>query len=230
MASVIDSFKETFGDRMSFLKLLVFAVPIFVSYDLFTSAKSDFGQATILAIITLFLLFGFLTKITGNVINERDSLLPSLNPVKLAITAAKSIIAIGPITLICYLLANYACTVINFVQWLDIILEFLVWLIVLAIIVTAYLMFAPKERITDAYKMKLLYQKAGDLIVTLIVMVIQFILINLPTTGFIVYTLYILFGFGPILNFFLAYALVFNIASMGQYLAQVHYEVFSYEK
>lgn len=230
MASVIDSFKETFGDKMSFLKLLVFAVPVFISYSMATESKSDYGMAVIIMIVTLFFLLGFLTKVTGNVINETDSLLPSLNPIKLALTAAKAIIAIGPVAFISYLFASYACSVINFVQWLDYILETLVWLIVASVVLTSFLMFAPKERIKDAYKMKLLFQKAGDLIVMLIVMVLQFIVINLPTTGFITYTLIILFGYGDILNFFLSFALIFNLAAMGQYLAQVHYEVFSYEK
>lgn len=230
MASVIDSFKETFGDKMSFLKLLVFTVPIFISYTMATNPKGDYGLATLLFIVTVFLFLGFLIKVTGNAINERDSLLPSLNPIKLAITATKAIIAIGPVAFISYILANYACSVINFAQWLDVILETLVWLIVASVVLTSFLMFAPKERIKDAYKMNLLVQKAGDLIVMLIVMVLQFLVINLPTTGFLAYTLFILFGFGDIFNFFLSFALIFNLAAMGQYLAQVHYEVFSYEK
>ena len=91
-------------------------------------------------------------------------------------------------------------------------------------------MFATKEKITNAYNIKLLFDKAGDFITVLIVFIIKLLVINLPTTAFIGYTLFMLFGIGPIFHFFWALVLVFNIAVTGHYMAQVHYEIFSYEK
>lgn len=230
MASIVDSFRETFSDNFSFLKFFVLSIPLYFSYELYVNAKNDYSGFFWLFGLTLFFLFGFLIKVTNRVLNESDSVLPSLNPLKLAFSAFKGIIAIGPLTWISCALANYVCSFINIIPWLDITLKTLIWLVAAAISVTAFLMFAAKEKIIDAYHLKVLSDKAGDMIVVLLFFVLQLLVINIPTTVFIGYTLLVLFGFGPVFNAFIAIAIVFNVAVTGHYLAQVHYELFSYEK
>lgn len=230
MASIIDSFKETFSDRFSLLKIAVLSAPVYYSYQLFVSAKGDYAEFSLVAGITLFFLFGFLLGITSNVINERDAILPPLNPVKMAFLSFKGLFAVGPSILVSCLLANYICSMINIISWLDITLKIIIWIIVASIITTNFLMFTKRENILDAYDIRLLFEKAGDLIVTLIFFVAQLVVINVPTVAFIGYTLLVLFGFGPIFDFYLALALVFNIAVAGHYLGQIHYEVFCYDK
>ena len=229
MASIIDSFRDVFTDRFSFLKILVFTIPIYYSYQLYLTSSADFTLLFWATGLTLFFLFGFLTKITHNVINDGESVLPSLNPLKLALTSIKAFAAIAPAAIFFGWLANYVCSFINIVQWGGLILKTLIWLVVASVIVTSFLMFTTKERIIDAFKIKVLFQKTGDLIVALIVFAAQFALINILIIGFIGYTIFILFGVGLILNFFLAFALVFNIIAIGQYMAQIHYEVFDFK-
>ena len=230
MASIIDSFRETFSDHLSLLKISILSIPVFYSYQIYVQTKKDFTAFLWWAAVTLFFLFGFLIQVTNNVLNEKDSVLPPLNPLKLAFSAFKGIIAVGPYAWISCALANYICSSINIISWLDTTLKVIIWFVVAAIITTAFLMFATKEKITNAYNIKLLFDKAGDLLTILIVFILQLLVINLPTTAFIGYTLFILFGIGPIFDFFWALVLVFNIAVTGHYMAQVHYEIFSYEK
>ncbi|MEI8378344.1 MAG: hypothetical protein WCF95_07380, partial [bacterium] len=99
-----------------------------------------------------------------------------------------------------------------------------------SIFLTSFLMFAKRERVSDAYNLKMLFKNAGDLIAGIIFFILLIIIINIPTTGFIGYMLFILFGFGPVLNFFLAIAIVFNIALTGHYMAQLHYDILQYDK
>lgn len=221
MASIVDSFREVFTDNLSFLKIIGLAIPVYYSYDLF-------AHAFFLVVLTVFLLFGFFVEVTKNVVSEGDRILPSLNPFTLAFSALKGIVAIGPTVLVCCFLANYLCSLINIIFWLDITLKILIWLVAASIIVTAYLMFSTKGNILDAYNLIVMYQKSGDVIVVLIFFLIQLTIINLPTTGFIGYTVLVLFGFGPIFNFYIAMAIVFNIAVAGHYLAQAHYENLTY--
>lgn len=224
MASIIDAYRETFSDNFSFFKIATFAIPVYFCYALFIGSKGDFTGFTWLTVITVFFLFGFLIKTTNGVLNEANSVLPSLNPLKLAFAAFKGIIAIGPITLITILLTNYICSLINIIPWLDITLKVILWFVAAAVIVTSFLMFVKREKIKDAYNIKLLFDKAGDLIVRLLVFIIQIVLINLVIAGFFAYTLIVLFGFGPVLDAFLAYVLVFNVGVIGHYLAQLQYE------
>lgn len=226
MASIIDSFRETFCDNLSFLKLAVLAVPVYFSYILFINSTKDFTGFNILLYITIFFLFGFLIKTTNGILNEADSILPSINPFKLALAAIKGLIAIAPITIISIMLANYINSLINIIPWLDITLKSLIWIIVLSIAITSFLMFVKKERIKDAYNIKILFDKSGDLIVRIIIFTIQVLIINLIIIGFLAYTIIVLFGIGPILYAFIAYAIVYNIGVLGHYLAQIQYEVF----
>lgn len=230
MASIIDSFRETFGDNMSVLKLLVFTVPTYYAYQLYIGAKGNLTSFYFVAVATLFFLFGFLIKTTGNVINERDSVLPSLNPFALAIASIKGILSIGPIAMVSCYVANWGCSFINIMPQVDITLKSIIWVIAAAVIATSFILFSETENILDGLRLKAISDKSGDLIMSLIIFLIQLSLINIPLVGFFGYTIWVLWGIGPIFEFFCAFAIVFNIAATGQYFAQVHYETFTHDK
>lgn len=226
MASIIDSFRDVFTDKNSFVKILVLTIPVYFSYVYYVKRSPDFIW---LAGVTIFLLFGFLAKVSSRVLNDQDSVLPSLNPFPLLWAALKGIIAIGPITLISCFLANYVCSLINIIPWLDITLKTCFWLTAIAVSLTSFLMFITRESIIDSYRIKLLFDKAGDIIVVLIVYIVQLVVINAPTAGILGYTIFILFGMGDFLIFFIAFAITFNIGALGHYLAQSHYDVLEKE-
>lgn len=228
MASIIDSFREVFTDNLSFLKLIVLAVPVYFSYQAYLQSNQDFTNFFWVAGITAFFLFGFLIEVTNNVLSERNMVLPTLNPFNLAFVSFKGILAIVPMVIIFCLLANYICFLIHIVPWLDIVLESIIWIVTVSIIVTTFLLFCTNKRIFDAYNIKLIFQKLSDVIITLLFFVLQLIIANIPTSLFLGYTLLILFGYGPIFNSFLSLVLVFNIAVIGHYMAQVHYEILTY--
>lgn len=224
MASIIDSFREVFTDRLSFLKLIVLAIPVYYSYQMYLQSRQDFTGFYWLAGITLFFLFGVLIEVTYNQINENNAVLPSLNPLILAFSAIKGILAMLPSVLISCLLANYICSLVPTIPWVDNILKTIIWLIAAAVIVTSFLMFCTNKKIPDVYNFKFLVQKAGDLIFIIIFFVIRFVILNIFTSVFVGYILLVLFGIGPIFDFFVSFALVSNIAITGHYIGQVHYE------
>lgn len=225
MASIIDSFRDVATDKKAFIKLIILAIPLNYAYQIYTETKTDFTWFWLVTIVTIFFLFGFLLKTINNVLSDADSILPSFNPFKIAFAAFKGLFAVLPLAFISVWLANYVCSLIYIIPWLDITLKVCIWLIVASVVLTSVLMFCTRERIADSYNLKLLSKASGDMIVTLIVFLIQLIVINLPTVGFIGYTLLILFGYGPVFNFFVALAIVFNVALIGHYMAQVHYEL-----
>lgn len=229
MASIVDSFREVFGDHNSFIKVFVMSLPVAYSYYLYSTG--NYALYSTVSAVTIFFLFGFLAEVTGNVVNERDMVLPQLNPFKLARTAFKGILAIGPLTFIVSMIVNAICAMINIIFWLDIVLKSGLWLVAASIIITSFLMFVEKEKIFDAYKLKVVFAKAGDLIITLLVFVLQLTVINIPTSFFLGYTISVLFGMNSVVfALFVCYALVFNIGVTGHYLAQVHYEVLDFKK
>ncbi|HNW25186.1 MAG TPA: hypothetical protein PLG15_04260 [Candidatus Gastranaerophilaceae bacterium] len=230
MASIIDSFRETFTDNMSFFKLLTFAVPLYFAHDLYLKNPQNPTGALWLAGITIFFLFGFLIKVTGEVLNEGDTVLPFLNPLKLALASLKGIIAIGPITWLSASIATYVIPKVNVIGWFNITFQIVIWLIVIGIALTSFLMFVKNEKIADSYNLKVLFNKSVDLSIAIIFFIFQLTLINIPTNVFIGYIILVLFGFGPLFYFFAAYAIVFNVAVTGHYMAQLQYEVLGYDK
>lgn len=227
MASILDSFREVYSDNLSLLKIFILSIPVFYCYQLYMTAKTngDYNNFFLVSYIVLFFLFGFIIDITNNVINERDRILPSLNPFHIALTSLKGLVAVGPSILISCLAANFLMGYINIIFWLDITLKSVIWIVAVSIIITSYLMFAANKKIVEAYNVKKIFQKSGDLIVSLIFFILQLVIINIPTTAFIGYTLFVLFGLGFVLDAFIVFALVFNITVLGHYLGQVNYEV-----
>jgi len=230
MTSMLDAFKEVIGDHLSIVKIVVFTVPIFYSYQMYLVQKTISSDMLWIFGITLFFLLGFLVEITNNVINEHDTVLPSLNPFKIAYSSIKCIIAVGPSFAISCFLAYYLCSTINTIPWLDNTFKTLIWLVCSSIFTMAFLLFAQRKKILEAYNLKTLIEKSGDLIVMLLMFLLQLAIMNVITTCFIGYTIFILFGYGLTLNFFLAFAIVFNVAATGHYMAQLHYEALTYDK
>jgi hypothetical protein len=122
-------------------------------------------------------------------------------------------------------LANYVCSIISIIGWLDVTIKTIIWVVAASVIFTSFLMFATQKKVADAYKVKLLFDKSGDLLIILFILLIQLAFINIPTAVLIGYIMSILLGPGEILNAYIAYMIVFNIAAIGHYMAQVHYDV-----
>jgi hypothetical protein len=230
MASILDSFRETYSDNLGFFKILVFAIPLFYFYTQYLAGATAFANILLYVHITAFFLFGFIAETTNCVVNEEDWVMPALNPLKIAFTGIKGIIAILPSTFISVSVANFIIPYINIVPWVDYTFKTIIWLVVASIILTSFLMFAKTKNILDAFQLKTLGDKSGDFILGIIFYILQLLVMNLPTFGFIGYSIYILFGFGPVFYFFIAYAIIFNLVASAHYMAQLHYEIIGYDK
>lgn len=229
MASVIDSCKDILGERVSFLKLAILTIPVYYSYVIFKSVtNNDYSGFWIFAGISAFFILGYIIEITNNVINERNIVLPALNPFLMMFSALKGVIGLAPVFLISSWLAIYASSFVNVNPWFDWVLKTLIWLIAVSFIGTSFLMFSSRENIIDALNVKILWQKSGDFIIASIFYIVQFFLVNLVSAGFIGYTIFILFGYSVFFDVFVAFVVTFNLAALGHFLGQAYYELIGY--
>lgn len=229
MASLIDSFREIISEKWFFAKFIVLAIPVYFSYQTYLNAGQDFAGFAFLAIITFFLLFGFLIRVSNNVLNERVNILPSLDPIMMIFSSFKGVIAILPMALVSCLLANYISSLVNLGSWVDIVVKVVIWSIAASLIIFSFLMFVSHEKVSEAFKIKFVFEKLGDLIALIYSFIIQGIMLNMFTTVFVGYAIFLLFGYGPVLDFVLSIALIFNIAILGHYLGQSHYTLIGYQ-
>src|SRR5574344_390525 len=163
MASIIDSFRETFEDRCSFFKLIIFAIPVYYGYTMTLPPSSNISTAWTIGIVTAFFFLGYFAKITNNVLNEKDKVLPQLNFLKITISSIKTLIAIGPLTFIFILLANSALGFLSNipVEWFVTLFQIIIWLIVSSISLTSFLLYVRKENLAEAYNIKIIIEKSG---------------------------------------------------------------------
>lgn len=230
MASIIDSFRDTFSDKLSLFKIAIFALPVYITYGLYINSKGDFSGFWWMASVTFILLFGLMSRVAYNVINDKETVLPSLNPIPLLKSSFKGLIAISVPAVISCFAANYFCSLINFAPWLDTTMKVLIWAVAASVILTSFLMFVKKESIKDAYDFKIIFEEAGDFIWVILIFLIQLVVVNIPTVAFIGYVILILFGFGWLFDAYVSLAFVFNIAVIGHYLGQVQFEVLEYKR
>ena len=231
MASLLDAFRETFSDENSLIKIVTMAIPVFVTVLLSQMGPSYWLYAAILGGIVIFTLFGLLIQVATSVLNEKDYVIPPINPFKFFFTAIKGSVAIAPITIICTFLFFTLSKFLNFSnQYINLAIMIVMGMLFVSLILTSLLMYATREKITDVFNFQRLIGKTDDVLVTMIFFVLIFILLNAVTMGLMWYILYVLFGVGKILFAFSSYALVFNIIMVGHYLAQLQYEVLEYDK
>jgi hypothetical protein len=231
MASVIDSFRDTFEDNLSFLKLIIFALPVYFGYSLSLHANGDYTVVWIIGLITAFFMLGYIAQITHGMLNDAERVLPKLNPITMAVQSLKVLISAGPFALILY---GIGCWILSFfkdfpIEWISIVVQVIIGIVVAGLAVTSFLLYAKKQSVIAAYNLKKLSERAGDIMIGIIFLVVQFAVVNVLTVGFLAYTISVLFMPGPLLYAFCSYALVFNLAALGHFLAQVGYETINYD-
>lgn len=226
MISIIDSFKDIITERFSVLKLLVFTIPLY--YALFSFGQKNLNNFYVVFFCIAFLYLGFLIKAMNNIENQQNIVLPAINPVKLFISAVKGTIALAPAVIITGLLGYHICLLIHLPQVPDIILKSIIWIILDSIVIASTMLYCEKERIADAFRFGAIFSKLGDVITTLIGFLVSIALLNAVLSGIIGYVLSLLFGFGLIFDFFMTFAVVFNLALAAHYLGKAYSEGLGY--
>ena len=225
MASIIDAVQEAINDDMSMLKYFVFAIPVFFSIYLYNSG--NYSGFWIIASMTFILLFGFLIECTANVRNGKNHILPSFNIFIMFWAGIKGIIAIGPSIAINIWLAAFICSRFTIADPnVDGVIKGLVYAVFITLILTSYLLYANNFKIADAYNLKVITDASVDVLIAILFFIPQLIIANAIITGSITYVFWLILGIpNPICTFFWCMVLIFNLAIIANYLAQVDYEV-----
>ena len=226
MASIKDSFDETFHDNGAMLKFILLAIPTFFIANNWT--KQFFGFNTLL-IFTFFLLFGFMLKCTFNVRHGSDSCLPSYNIFAILWAGVKGSLALAPIGLAMYFLSKFliglAAGYIQYEQMMNVV-TYIIYAICGSFVLTSYVLYANRFRILDAYNLKDLFTYCIDILIAIIFMLIQVAIVDAILIVPVTYVIWVFFGLPhPIALFFWSVVLAITLAMMGHYLAQIGFEI-----
>jgi hypothetical protein len=227
MASIKDAFEETLQDEHALALYIVFAIPLFLCTKFLLEAdKSNYFVIT--ALFTSILYLGFAFKCTSNVRSSANVVLPSLNIFPLLWSGLRGIIALSPLLIIAYTLeffiAGWLAKVITVPSTLQIFVM-ITTALCNSIVYTGYVLFARRFRAIDVYNFKTIGTYCMDILIAVIFMKIQMLVINIIVLAPVLYLIWIFFGLPhPIATFYCCVVVVFNLAIMGHYMAQIDYE------
>ena len=231
MASIKDALDEVINDDHSFIKLVVYTIPVCISYMLFSIGNMGWFYFT--AGITTIILLTLLIKTINNVRNGENYVLPDWNIFSFGISAFKSIFAVMPISGLC-VWAGLKLTQIQIpipVQNIQLIYSIIVWLILGSIMITSLILYSKTEKIKDAYNFSLISETCIDMLLGIIFYSVQLIVLDVIFIGTFAY-LFSLFWHlnNPVFIFICCFAIPSSIAITGNYLAQMDYEIVAREE
>ena len=228
MASIKDALEESLADRVSWLKYVIYAIPVFVSYILFS--KGIMAWFWFLAPLTALMLLTVLVQVINNVRNGKNYSLPTFNIIDFVVAYVKVIFSIVPVWGLC----AWGATALAKIQIpipvsnIQMIYAAIIWLIFGAIMVTSLISYAKTQKVLDAYNLKTISNNCIDVLIAFLFFIPQTVVLN----GIILAVICYLFGvFWNLENlvfiFICAMLITINIAVTGNYLAQIDYETIS---
>lgn len=226
MASMIDAWRDAFSENLSYLKFVIFAIPVYFVVHFYQIG--NMAMFNTFAPLLVILIFGLFTQAIYNVkTNKREVL--TLNPIEFIIGLLKTLVVLIPNGVI-YGLIGYYITKYNFpvagIPHFNTIFHVIVWLICGSIVLTSYLAFAKFQSIKQGFNYKIIFESCADVLLHILFMIPQIIIVNLLLVGPVAY---LFFFFKVPLNHwsFAAYcccAFVVNISILGNYFAQASTE------
>ncbi len=228
MASVKDAVEESLQDNNAIIKYIVFTIPLFYTVTLMLQGNNSGLFFTVL-VLTFLLLFGFMLKCTYNVRNGNICVLPSFNIFSIFWDGIKGSIALAPLSIVSFIIYGAVTKFIspympdgNFSN----IFNGIIAALCVSFAFTGYLLYTKKFSIFDAYNIKAITKYCADVMIAMFFMAIQIVIVNAIILIPVTYIIWLFFGIpNPVAIYFWSMVGILNLAIMGHYLAQIHYEI-----
>ncbi|MCM1338594.1 MAG: hypothetical protein NC191_02860 [Muribaculaceae bacterium] len=227
MANIVDAFNDSLTEDMAYLKIAVYAVPVYMIANMFVIGKT--ATIPFFAILVGLLFLALLTQGINNVRLNRKEIL-TFNFVKLGMTLLKTAVVLIPQILVFGAIGHQLTTKVSIpidLPQVPLIYSIIVWSIIFSIILTSYLSFAKYLRIKQGYNFKIIVESCIDVLISFLFFIPQIILANIILIGPVAYVFSV---FNP--DFanhwgFVAYCsmvFVVNISILANYLALTSFE------
>lgn len=227
MASIIDSFQESINEKLAYVKIFIYSIPVYFLTQMYLSGKMALFTTGI-AIYGIFLI-GVMSQGINNIrMNKIDIL--TLNPLRVAIALLKTALVMIPQGIVLGFVGHYLVMTLTSIP-LDIphynmIIMIVVWSIIGSLLLTSFLSFSKYLRIQEGYNFKIICESCVDVFLSTIFFVPQLLIVDAIVFG----PIYLLFNhYGiPFTNWgyvaFFSVVVVINFSMLTNYFAQSAYE------
>ena len=228
MASMKDAWDECITGHNAIVKYIIAAIPVFCGIYFFKAEPQNLSIVYTCAVVTAIIALGAMSRICNNVMNFRETILPTANIFVLLFDAIRAIIAIGPALAINGGIAWYLVT--NFypmiaVDWIRIAATYITYAVCGSIVLTVFMLYSKKFNPLDAFDVKAISDSCIDVLIQTIWLAIQIAVIDAVLAGIVTYLCWLFIGLDNFITY-IAWSItaVINIALIGNYLGQLNYE------
>ncbi len=227
MASFIDAFNDALSEKHVILKMLLFAIPVYISVNLYLS--KNMVSFYVFLTLTLILFLVLMSIGINNICSNKHEIF-TFNIIKMFFVLIRMIVAVGPAAII--LFGSGFIIVKNVVLPFDVpninlYFQIFVWAVVGTILLTSYLSFSKNSNIVDSYNFAALYEATSDVLINVIFLIPQLVIFNGIIVGFVWYVMYCINI--PVTHhlflFYCSVVAVFNVAILASFFAQLAYDV-----
>ena len=230
LASIKEAYDSTIGENFTGLKLLIWAIPLYICRELYL--ENSFVFLTFFGGIFGLLLIGFLSESAFNTIDKKPELIPGINLLSMAWTGFKTILAMGLPIAIMYFLGDFLTGLIKIEDpsW-KMTADIFVWLFLAALPVSTYIVFIRRLNVFEAFNLKKVFIAYGDAFMTFSYLIVKLYIFAFLIIGFITYMFWLFVGLdNPLINFIWCIAVMYNLTIAANYLAQLSEEVFAFRE
>ncbi len=226
MSSVLDAFSDAIMEKAAPLKILVYAIPVFLAASSYIGGQTQ--AFNFWKFVTGALFLGALTFGIYCVRNSQEKVL-TLNPIELITALLKALLVIVPHLFIWYSVGSSALKYIPTVEGVphfDTIVQAVIWGIVGAIVLSAYMCFASNMHVPQGFNLKKIFNSCIDLFVCVFFFIPQLLIADAVLVFPVMYTFNYLevplthWGF----IWYCSMISVINLSVFANYLAQTAYE------
>lgn len=225
MASIIDSIKNVSGDSHPYFKITVLSVLLFITLQFNQQKMLEPTVLLCFNFAMVFFFLGYFAQTIYNTLNEKPVILPDfLNPIKTIWIGFLGSLAVLPTAFLVYWAMTSLYKMLAFNLYVNIIIMLIVFFALFTFTAIQLLFFARNYKLTQAYNLPLFLTTAGDIIAyssLLSVFVILFSTVILWPIG---YAVFMMFGKGFVLDYYMVSATLYVILVVLQYYAQLYFE------
>ena len=219
MASIINAARNIFSDNFWHLKLIIYSVPLY----LFINNRMNNLSFSVGYIIIICLYLGVCIFLMDRNINNKSPLLPSLFDIPELVkkTVFGSVISL-PFLIVYYFVINLVFQMFSYSFPVMCIIFGCVTMILAPFIILPTVYYSVRERVTDAYNLKLIVDGAGNFAVALLGFIIQYVII-FGFVGTVIYMLiYHMLKDTTMLSIFESLFIVFSFLTLYSYCSNLY--------
>lgn len=226
MSSVLDAFCEAIMEKSALVKIIVYAIPIFLAAISFVSGQT--ASYNFWKILTLILYLGALTFGIYNVKHKKEIVL-TLNPVELFASLLKALLVLVPHILVWGILGLYISRLVpevDSIAHFSTVVRIIIWSIAGSIVLAAYICFAADLKLGEGFNLPKILRSCVEIFVSVFFFLPQLLiadaLIILPIMYTFKYLNVALTHWGFV--WYCSMVAVINLSVFANYLAQAVYE------